>query len=139
MENLLKSDDLQHAGLQEIIGLVQGGTMPSPAQIDAIQSYLIADRVVSKNEAELMFYLKREFPAIMDVDGFADLFVNGITSFLLYTGETPGALDNIEYIWLQGHFAEDHQFDDFEKRLFINLASRAEDAPANFHELAKSI
>ena len=75
MENLLKIDDLQHEVLQEIVRQAQSGQMPSEDQVAQIKSCFLDDSSVSKVEAEFLFYLKREFPDIVNVTGFDDIFV----------------------------------------------------------------
>jgi len=143
-----KHKDLQHEALQEVVYLIQGGELPTEEQINALRTCLIKDRIVSTEEAEVLFYIKRqaEKMAIMRfkhqgysaIPGFDSLFVDAITSNILFTGETPGVLDTIEFIWLSDHITEDYNYDSLERSLLLNIARKAEKLPANFHDLAKN-
>jgi hypothetical protein len=123
--------------LSELSVMLHQKNLPGPVDIKRIKNSISADYRVSKEEADLLFSLKDAVPEIIHTEGFDELFVNGIISFLLYTGETKGSLDNLEYIWLKDHFTADHAYDYLEKKLLTKLIDRAEEVPANLHTLVK--
>lgn len=139
--------DLQHEVLQDIVLLIQAGKLPTAEQIDELRQCLLKDRVVSAEEADLLFYIKNtaadkatmklQHQGPSAIPGFSELFVEAITSNLLFTGETPGALDTLEFIWLSNHIRQDYNYDNLERELLINIAMKAENLPVNFHELTK--
>ena len=112
--------------------------------IDAVELTMLKDMIVEdgsidNNEASLIFEIQDNFVNKPYSDAFADFFVNGITSFLLYSGETPGSLDTKEWIWLLDQIAEDGHYTDLEKALLKNIAMKAENVPEDFAQTISSL
>jgi hypothetical protein len=132
--------------LKTILPIVDSGGFLEKEHIDQLKELFLEDRVVSKDEAELLFYIKNKtedsenmelmHPGPEKIPGFKDLFVQALTSYILFTGNTPGSLDTIEFIWLSDHIDEDYNFDYMERELLINIALKAETLPPNFYTLA---
>lgn len=122
--------------LKDLARFVAQGVIPNAEEIAALRKALLEDHVVDREEADMLFNIKHKVDGIERAVGFTDLFIDAITSHLLYTGETPGVLDNIEYLWLEGQFIDkrDH-FDPLDKALLTNIKMKAESVPANFTDL----
>jgi len=100
-----------------------------------IKDLITRDRKVSLTEASLIVDLKNAFEGSDYPQSFFDFYVDGITSFLLYSGNTPGSLDTEELVWLRARLSEDGTLSDIEKALLKNIALRAEGLPHDFHSL----
>lgn len=138
MEILGQHKDPQTNPIEDLVRFASQGVIPNAEEIAALKAMLLADRTVSRDEADLLFKLKHMIADIDEAPGFHDLFVDGITSHLLYTGDTDGALDSMEFLWLSEQFSNDvDRFDDLDKALLVNVEMRAESVPANFIELAE--
>ena len=123
--------------LKDLARFVAQGVIPNAKEIAALRKALLEDRVVDREEADMLFHIKHQVKGIDGVTEFHDLFVDAITSHLLYTGETPGILDNIEFLWLENQFSDKHdRFDALDKALLTNIEMKAESVPVNFADLA---
>ncbi len=121
--------------LGELKGFIEKAKSDEPIEdsdLQTLHALMIADHVVSREEADALFLIRVGRPELEDSETFQTLFVNALTSFLLYTGETPGSVDNIEWIWLSDRIGLDGEYTPLEKALVKNLALRAENLPANF-------
>lgn len=126
-----------HPSLEALITWMEVQKHPTEDQLRRVREYIAEDKSVSRKEAEDLFHLKNKFPELHDVDGFKDLFVEAITSHVLYTGETAGALGRIEEMWLSDNIARDFAFDDLEEALLMNIALEAVKLPPNFHDMIR--
>lgn len=123
--------------LKDLARFVAQGVIPNAEEITALRKALLEDRVVDREEADMLFHIKHKVAGIDSAEGFHELFVDAITSHVLYTGETPGVLDNIEFLWLENQFSDKHDhFDSLDKALLTNIEMKAESVPANFTDLA---
>lgn len=104
-------------------------------KLTEIKSLITDDRRVSLTEASLIIDLKNAYEGSDYPQSFFDFYVDGITSFLLYSGNTPGSLDTEELVWLRARLSEDGVLSDIEKALLKNIALRAETLPHDFHSL----
>ena len=103
-------------------------------EIAALKAMIIEDGAVDNHEASQIFELQEHFASSPYSEAFAEFFIDGITSFLLYSGETPGSLDTQEWIWLLDQIADDGRYTELEKALLRNIAMKAENLPENFQE-----
>lgn len=103
-----------------------------------LRSRISEDGVVSRAEAHSLVALKNACPELTESEVFAALYVEALTSFLLYTGKTPGALDEIEFVWLKEHINRDEKRDELEKKLLQHLRWKAASVPLAFERFSKS-
>lgn len=99
-----------------------------------LKAMMNEDYQVSKEEADALFNIARNNEGMAKREDFQEIFVQAITSYLLYRGKTPGSVDAIEWIWLSDQIASDYDFSDLEKQLLANVALLAETLPANFND-----
>ena len=96
---------------------VETGDWPSDKDFKWVRGLITEDGQVSKAEAEALFLMKTMAAGKQITPAFADLFVQGVTSFLLFTGVTQGSLDDREWIWLSDHISADGNYDELEQAL----------------------
>ncbi len=120
--------------LQKLMEKVEQDGALDQQEVKLIKDEIVRDRVVSHEEAALLFKLENMTREERASDDFSSMFVNGITSYLLYTGETQGRLDDKEWIWLQDRISENHSYSLLERTLLQNLVYKAEDLPENFYD-----
>ncbi len=119
--------------LEQLVEKTRADGVIDEAEVSAIKQSLLQDHKVTHEEASLLFDLK-DFAENMEYGPeFRDLFVNALTSYLLFTGSSPGTLDTVELVWLQERIKNDAQFSDLEKALLYNLKLKATELPVNFH------
>jgi hypothetical protein len=116
---------------------VENGDWPSDKDFKWVRGLITEDGQVSRDEAEALFTMKTMAGGRGVTAAFTDLFVQGLTSFLLFTGITPGSLDDKEWIWLSDHISTDGDYDELERALLTNIVQRAEKLPLNFPDLAE--
>ena len=120
--------------LQKLMDKVEDDGVLDQQEVKLIKDEIVRDRAVSHEEALALFKLENMTREIHASDDFSSMFVGGITSYLLYTGETQGHLDDKEWIWLQDRISENHNYSLLERTLLQNLVYRAESLPENFYD-----
>ncbi len=123
--------------LKDLVAELQSNKTLNEDKLAELKQKIVLDRCVSNIEASILFELKDGFETTEYPKAFSDLFIDGVTSFLLYTGETQGSLDTEELVWLKDRIAEDKEFSELEKTLLKNISLRAEKLPFDFSDLMK--
>lgn len=124
-----------HDHLKQIRSYFADGREPQDNELASIRRCLAADKVVTKEEAELLFELKDAYKSLENNALFDDIFTDGVTSYVLYTGSTPGALEDLEWLWLEGQISADRDYEPIERELLLTIVQRAETLPPQFHAL----
>ncbi len=102
-----------------------------------LKEILYADGVIDRDEAEFLFELNDAVSGKNNDPSWETLFIDAITSFLLDDENSPGDIDAEEASWLFGKINGDGQIDGIEKKLLINLKSKANSFPANLESLLR--
>jgi len=125
-----------YARILEIIAKgVQCDGVLNQEELAVLKETLLQDRVVDAREASLLFDIQKHLKANEQADEtFYNLFVHGVTSYLINSDDAPGTLSAQQFAWLQERISEDHLYTELESDLLRNLVVEAETLPPNFHE-----
>ncbi|MCB1782585.1 MAG: hypothetical protein KDI13_01180 [Alphaproteobacteria bacterium] len=102
--------------------------------LEAITCKIKEDGIVDEKEASFLFDIQERIDGIAAEEGFHDLFVNALTSYLLFDKDAPGTLSTTQFVWLKEHVTADHLYTSLESDLIKNLIVEAETLPPGFHE-----
>lgn len=105
------------------------------AEVQELKEILYADGIIDAEEAEFLFELNDAVSGNQNHPSWTDLFVDSISNFLLEDEKTPGEIDVEEARWLLDKIKGDGIIDDTEKRLLLNLKSKAKSFPENLESL----
>lgn len=102
--------------------------------LDAISQKITKDGIVDINEATLLFKMASKDDCLSNEEDFGELYIKGITSFILNGDDSPGTLSAPQFVWLQEHISEDHNYTELESALLKNIVAKATKLPPNFYE-----
>jgi hypothetical protein len=105
------------------------------AEVKEIEEVIYSDGVIDQEEADFLFELNDAVSEKENDHGWASLFIEAITSFLLDDETSPGEIDSDEAEWLFNKVQGDGQVDDIEKKLLLNLKEKAKSFPSLLEEL----
>jgi hypothetical protein len=80
---------------------------------------------ISAAEADFLFELEHATAGAPNVPAWRDLFVKAITMHLLFAGDSPDRIDEVEARWLLGHIRPDQPNLDNERALLAYLKQEA--------------
>ncbi len=92
-------------------------------EVDQIRTVLYEDGVIDRIEAEWLFGLNDAVSGKENCPGWADFFVEAISSHLLSDENSPGTIDPEEEKWLLTMIEKDGKCDEVEGALLRNLMS----------------
>ena len=107
-------------------------------ELIALKETLLTNRYVDNQEATLLFDLQGKIGESAK-EVFHDLFVDGITSYLLNGHDSPGTLSAQQFVWLQECVSKDHRYSELESDLLKNIVIKAEKLPPNFYEWVRHL
>lgn len=116
--------------LQNLLIAVREDGALDEQELKLIKDSILADRTVSREEAELLFELASELAEDRAKEDFEDIYVKGITSYLI----KDGALEGGKWLWLQERIADDHMYTKLEQSLLLNITQKAQSLPPDFDE-----
>jgi hypothetical protein len=105
------------------------------AEVKELKEILYADGVIDTEEAEFLFEINDAVSGKENDPSWESLFIEAITSYLLEDENSPGEIDAEESEWLFEKINGDGQIDGIEKRLLLNLKSKANSFPLNLESL----
>ena len=114
--------------------LLADGVIDS-SEVKELKAILYADGVIDADEAEFLFELNNAVSGNKNHSSWADLFVEAISNYLLEDENSPGEIDKEEAAWLYNKIKGDGVIDDIEKKLLLNLKSKAKSFPSNLKSL----
>lgn len=120
--------------LQSLLKKVREDGILDGPELSVLKEEMIKDETVSLEEASALFELASELTEEQARDDFEDMYVDGITSYLLYEQGSEGLMETTKWIWLQDRITKDHKYTPLEQALLRNIAQKAEMLPENFHE-----
>ena len=94
-------------------------------EVTALRAEIFADGEVDRDEAEALFEINDGVSGADNDAGWTDLFVEGISSYVLDDDGSPGAVDGDEASWLLAQIDGDGQVDETELALLRNIRGRA--------------
>jgi hypothetical protein len=104
-------------------------------EVKELKEILYADGVIDTDEAEFLFEINDAVSGKENDSSWESLFIEAITSYLLEDENSPGEIDAEESEWLFEKINGDGQIDGIEKRLLLNLKSKAKSFPSNLESL----
>lgn len=104
-------------------------------EVKELKEILFADGVIDSDEAEFLFEINDAVSGKENDSSWESLFIEAITSYLLDDENSPGEIDAEESEWLFEKINGDGQIDGIEKRLLLNLKSKAKSFPSNLESL----
>jgi hypothetical protein len=105
------------------------------AEVKELKEILYADGVIDTDEAEFLFEINDAVSGKDNDSSWESLFIEAITSYLLEDENSPGEIDAEESEWLFEKIKGDGQIDGIEKKLLLNLKSKAKIFPSNLESL----
>lgn len=105
------------------------------AEVKELREILYADGLIDTEEAEFLFEINDAVSGKENDPSWENLFIEAITSYLLEDENSPGEIDAEESEWLFEKINGDGQIDGIEKRLLLNLKSKANSFPLNLESL----
>ncbi|MFT7072651.1 MAG: hypothetical protein ACJAX3_001631 [Patiriisocius sp.] len=105
------------------------------AEVKELKEILYADGLIDTEEAEFLFEINDAVSGKENDPSWESLFIEAITSYLLEDENSPGEIDAEESEWLFEKINGDGQIDGIEKRLLLNLKSKANSFPLNLESL----
>jgi hypothetical protein len=116
----------QTASLKEILAHISAGVVVDKAVVQSLRERLFADGRIDRSEANLLFDLNNVTTKNSGHDSaWQDLFVEGISSYLLDDPNSPHKIDESEGAWLAARIGEDGQCDANERALLAHLKQKA--------------
>lgn len=114
--------------------IIKRGSIRDP-DILALRRALYADGVVSAEEAKILFDLNAA--CAEKADGWAELFVEGLTDFIVYQEKPHGYLTAANADWLIAEISRDGVVDSrTELELLVNVLDKARWAPVSLVKFA---
>lgn len=104
-------------------------------EVKELKEILYADGVIDSDEAEFLFEINDAVSGKENDSSWESLFIEAITSYLLEDENSPGEIDTEESEWLYEKINGYGQIDGIEKRLLLNLKSKAKSFPLNLESL----
>ena len=112
--------------LKEILAAVIVATFITAAQVKEVKDEVLADGVIDRDEANILFEMNDAVSGNTQNDpSWDDLFVESIVAHVLEDEESPGDIDEDEGKWLVAKIQGDGEIDDLEKRLLIEIDDKA--------------
>ncbi len=106
-------------------------------EVAELKAILYSDSKIDAEEAEFLFEINNAVSGKANHAEWASLFIEAITSYLLEDENSPGEIDEEEAIWLFDKINGDGEIDETEKRLLLNIKSKAKSFPSNLESLLK--
>ncbi len=101
----------------------------SEDDIKNLSRIFIENKSINKEIADTLFEIKDKINKRKQAIGFADLFVDTITRFLLEDDESPGEIDEYEAKWLRAKMQRNGKIDEFDRKLLKNLQKKSLNFP----------
>lgn len=127
--------------LKALAAKVESDGVIDAQEVRVLKDDLVRDRFVMRDEAEILFSLQESVKeeTFAGDESFHDLFVEGVTSFLLNDPDAPGCLSVERFAWLQERISADHRYTGMESDLLKNLVMRAKALPPSFYDWARHL
>jgi len=103
--------------------LADGVVDADEAQV--IKTRIYADGKIDKEEADFLFAVNDGVSGKANAPQWQDIFVKGVTDFVLADDTTPGVVDEDEAKYIIDQIGADGQVDDVEKALLANIKAKA--------------
>lgn len=95
------------------------------AEAGEIETRIYADGKIDKEEADFLFAVNDGVTGKENAPEWKDVFVKGLTDYVLADDEIPGVVDEDEAKYLIENIQGDGQVDDLEKALLANIKTNA--------------
>lgn len=90
-----------------------------------IETRIYADGKIDKEEADFLFAVNDGVSGKANATQWQDIFVKGVSDYVLADDTTPGVVDEEEAKYLIDQIGLDGQVDDVEKALLANIKANA--------------
>ncbi len=117
--------DYKTAPLAEIKAEILEDGIIDAQEAASLKERLYDDGIIDQEEADFLFEVNDAVSGNTNDPAWKDLFVQGVSDFVLADEKTPGEVDADEAAYLIKNIEGDGKIDDVEKALLQNIKAKA--------------